>query len=99
MYVDVVLKYYQPGSVVSGGGRNTNDIARGIFDCSSFVRWAFEQVGMYTSPMGAVSTETLNKIGTKVSVNDMKPSDVIFFDTYKHAGHVGIVIDKNTFIG
>ncbi|GLV66787.1 hypothetical protein Bmyc01_54560 [Bacillus mycoides] len=49
--------------------------------------------------MGAVSTETLNKIGTKVSVYDMKPSDVIFFDTYKHAGHVGIVIDKNTFIG
>lgn len=80
LYVDAVLKYYQPGSVVSGGGgnpgsggssgskvadvgrqwigrstyvfgggRNTNDIARGIFDCSSFVRWAFEQVGMYTS--------------------------------------------------
>ncbi|ARC27489.1 MULTISPECIES: bifunctional lytic transglycosylase/C40 family peptidase [Bacillus cereus group] len=130
LYVDAVLKYYQPGSVVSGGGgnpgsggssgskvadvgrqwigrstyvfgggRNTNDIARGIFDCSSFVRWAFEQVGMYTSPIGAVSTETLNKIGTKVSANDMKPGDVIFFDTYKHDGHVGIVIDKNTFIG
>lgn len=49
---------------------------------------------MYTSPIGAVSTETLNKIGTKVSANDMKPGDVIFFDTYKHDGHVGIVIDK-----
>lgn len=130
LYVDAVLKYYQPGSVttgggknpgaggnsgskvadvgrqwigrstyVFGGGRNTSDIARGVFDCSSFVRWAFEQTGVNVSPMGSVSTETLNKIGTKISPNDMKAGDVIFFDTYKGDGHVGIVIDKNTFIG
>lgn len=126
MYVDAVLKYYTPGSVVSGGdkggnsgskvadvgrvwigrstyvfggGRTKSDIERGIFDCSSFVRWAFEQVGMNVGDLGSTSTETLNKIGTKVSSNDMKAGDVIFFDTYKGDGHVGIVIDKNTFIG
>lgn len=130
LYVDAVLKYYQPGAVatgggkhpggggssgskvadvgrqwigrstyVFGGGRTQSDIARGIFDCSSFVRWAFEQVGMNVGDLGGTSTETLNKIGTKVSPNDMKAGDVIFFDTYKHDGHVGIVIDKNSFIG
>ncbi|MDF9626452.1 bifunctional lytic transglycosylase/C40 family peptidase [Bacillus cereus] len=96
---DVGRQWIGRSTYVFGGGRNTNDIARGIFDCSSFVRWAFEQVGMNVSPMGAVSTETLNKIGTQISPMEMKAGDVIFFDTYKHDGHVGIVIDQNTFIG
>ena len=128
LYVDAVLKYYQPGVAVGGGGsipggssgskvadvgkvwigrsvyvfgggRTQSDVARGVFDCSSFVRWAFEQVGVNVGPIHSVSTETLNKIGTQIPAREMKAGDVIFFDTYKHDGHVGIVIDQNTFIG
>ncbi len=130
LYVDAVLKYYQPGSVVSGGGGNSgsggssgvkvvdvgrpligkstyvfgggrkqSEIDRNIFDCSSFVHWAFKQVGRELGPVTDVNTESLNKIGQKISPNDMKPGDVIFFDTYKKDGHVGFVVDKNHFIG
>ncbi|BCC15061.1 putative endopeptidase YddH (plasmid) [Bacillus cereus] len=130
LYVDAVLKYYQPGAVSTGGGKNPgsggssgvkvvdvgrpligkstyvfgggrkqSEIDRNIFDCSSFVHWAFKQIGRDLGPVTDVNTESLNKIGQKISPNDMKAGDVIFFDTYKHDGHVGLVIDKNTFIG
>lgn len=96
---DVGRQWIGRSTYVFGGGRTQSEIDRGIFDCSSFVHWAFKQVGMDLGTLGYVSTETLNKIGTKVSPNDMKPGDVIFFDTYKHDGHVGIVVDKDHFIG
>lgn len=96
---DVGRQWIGRSTYVFGGGRNQNDIARGIFDCSSFVRWAFEQVGMNVGSVGSTSTETLNKIGTRIPPAEMKAGDVIFFDTYKRDGHVGIVIDQNTFIG
>ncbi len=43
---------------VFGGGRSQSDINAGRFDCSSFVRWAFEQVGMNVGPMSGVTTDT-----------------------------------------
>ncbi|WP_442869100.1 bifunctional lytic transglycosylase/C40 family peptidase [Bacillus sp. BP-3] len=124
LYVDAVLKYYTPGSIVNGGGgssgsqvadvgrqwigrstyvfgggRTQSEIAMGIFDCSSFVRWAFEQTGMNVGEISSVSTETLKRIGVQISPMEMRAGDVIFFDTYKRDGHVGIVIDQNSFIG
>ncbi|WP_144466881.1 C40 family peptidase, partial [Bacillus nitratireducens] len=84
---------------VFGGGRKQSEIDRNIFDCSSFVHWAFKQVGRELGPVTDVNTESLNKIGQKISPNDMKAGDVIFFDTYKKDGHVGLVIDKDHFIG
>lgn len=84
---------------VFGGGRSSSDIAKGWFDCSSFVHWAFAQGGVNLGPLTSVSTETLNKIGRPISISEMQPGDLIFWDTYKRDGHVGIYIGNGKFIG
>ena len=84
---------------VFGGGRTQSDINNGIFDCSSFVHWAFKQAGLDLGNVANTSTETLNKKGTKVSYSDIQVGDVVFFDTYKKDGHVGIYVGNGKFIG
>lgn len=84
---------------VFGGGRNQSDIARGWLDCSSFVHWAYKQGGVDLGALHSVSTETLNKMGTRISTSEMKVGDLIFWDTYKKDGHVGIYIGNGKFIG
>lgn len=65
------------------------------FDCSGFVSWAFAQGG-YSIPS---STEGLRLIGQKIDKSQMRPGDLVFFDTYKRDGHVGIYIGNGKFIG
>jgi peptidoglycan DL-endopeptidase CwlO len=89
--VTVGYKWIGNSAYVFGGGRNQYDIANGLFDCSSFVHWAFSQVGIKLGPLGSVSTETLKHQGKQVPVNQIQPGDLVFFDTYKKDGHVGIV--------
>lgn len=89
----------KPNQYVFGGGRNPSDIANGRFDCSSFVHWAFAQAGIDLGPVTSVSTETLNKMGRRVSFSEIKPGDIIFFDTYKSDGHVGIWLGNGKWIG
>jgi len=84
---------------VFGGGRSQSDINAGRFDCSSFVRWAFEQVGVNVGPLSGVTTDTLKTQGQAINPKDMKPGDVVFFDTYKIDGHVGIYVGDNKFLG
>lgn len=84
---------------IFGGGRSQSDISRGRFDCSSFVHWAFKQAGIDLGSLGSVSTETLNKKGQKISINDIQVGDIIFWDTYKKDGHVGIYIGNGQWIG
>lgn len=88
-------KYIGNSVYVFGGGRNSYDVAHGRFDCSGFVHWAFAQAGI---SVGA-STDALKNQGTRVSVSDMKPGDLVFFNTYKTDGHVGIYIGGGKFIG
>ncbi|SHS64178.1 cell wall-associated hydrolase, invasion-associated protein [Mycobacteroides abscessus subsp. abscessus] len=88
-------KYIGNSVYVFGGGRTASDIANGRFDCSGFVSWAFSQAGVR---VGA-STDTLKNTGTPVSVNEMRPGDMVFFNTYKQDGHVGIYIGGGKFIG
>ena len=97
--VDVGRRWIGNSRYVFGGGRNQSDIARGRFDCSSFVHWAFAQVGVDLGPLTATSTETLKHLGKPVSPDDMKPGDLVFFDTYKTDGHVGIYMGDGKFIG
>lgn len=97
--VNVGNKYIGQSTYVFGGGRNQSQIDLGMFDCSSFVHWAFKQVGIELGPLGSVSTETLKNVGKSVSVKKMKPGDLVFFDTYKLDGHVGIYIGNGQFIG
>ncbi len=88
-------KYIGNSVYVFGGGRTQNDIANGRFDCSGFVHWAFAQAGINV----ASSTDSLKNSGTRVSASDMQPGDLVFFNTYKTDGHVGIYIGGGKFIG
>lgn len=65
------------------------------FDCSGFVSWAFGQAGISIPS----STAGLSGIGTKVSYSDIQPGDLVFFNTYKTNGHVGIYVGNGNFIG
>ena len=77
---------------VFGGGRNQSGIARGRFDCSSFVHWAFKQAGVDLGPVTSTSTDTLKYLGKPVTPDEVMPGDLVFFNTYKRDGHVGIYI-------
>ncbi|MFC4023761.1 NlpC/P60 family protein [Oceanobacillus longus] len=65
------------------------------FDCSGFVSWAFAQAGISIPS----STSGLAGTGTKVSASNMQPGDIVFFNTYKTNGHVGIYLGGGKFIG
>lgn len=88
-------KYIGNSVYVFGGGRTAYDIANGRFDCSGFVHWAYAQAGI---SVGA-STSVLSGTGTKVSTSEMRPGDMVFFNTYKTNGHVGIYVGGGKFIG
>ena len=49
--------------------------------------------------MNSTSTETLKHLGETVFPSEMQPGDLVFFDTYKTDGHVGIYIGNGKFIG
>ncbi|WMT29649.1 NlpC/P60 family protein [Bacillus aerius] len=81
-----------------GGGRSQADINARRFDCSSFVRWAFASAGINLGPVGGTTTDTLVGKGRAVSASEMKRGDLVFFDTYKVNGHVGIYLGNGTFL-
>lgn len=77
-----------------GGGRSPSDIANGLFDCSSFIHWSFKSAGVSVGS----STGALASQGRAVSPSEMKRGDLVFFDTYKKNGHVGIYLGNGTFL-
>ncbi|NRD80861.1 C40 family peptidase [Bacillus sp. BRMEA1] len=97
--VTVGYRWINNSVYVFGGGRNQSDIQQGIFDCSSFVHWAFAQIGINLGELSSVSTDTLKAMGEPVNESDIRPGDLVFFDTYKKDGHVGIYIGNGKFIG
>lgn len=97
--VDVGKRWIGNSVYVFGGGRNQYDIARGRFDCSSFVHWAFKQAGVDLGPVTSTSTDTLKYLGKPVTPDELMPGDLVFFNTYKRDGHVGIYIGNGQFIG
>ena len=88
-------KYIGNSTYVFGGGRTASDIANGRFDCSAFVAWAYKQAGVSLPP----STGALTGAGKQVSKSQMQPGDLVFFNTYKTDGHVGIYVGGGKFIG
>ncbi|KAB7669387.1 coiled-coil domain-containing protein [Bacillus sp. B1-b2] len=88
-------KYIGNSTYKFGGGRTASDVANGLFDCSGFVSWAYSQAG-YSIP---ASTDGLKNTGSQVSINNIQPGDLVFFNTYKTDGHVGIYIGNGKFIG
>ena len=80
---------------VFGGGRTESDIRNGKFDCSSFVHWAFGQAGIEIG----TTTDSIKNNGRQVSKSELRSGDLVFFDTYKKDGHVGIYLGNGKFIG
>lgn len=65
-------------------------------DCSGFVRYVFEHVTGVTLPRSAREQA---KVGESVDLEELKPGDLVFFNTRRHANsHVGIYLGDNTFI-
>jgi N-acetylmuramoyl-L-alanine amidase len=67
------------------------------FDCSGYVQYVFKQFGINLERVAADQAGQ----GTKVSKANLKPGDVVFFDTNgknNYINHVGIYIGNGNFI-
>ena len=66
------------------------------FDCSGMVRYVFQNSMGLELPRRAVE---ISLIGAKVDRNDLKPGDLVFYNTLKKTfSHVGIYLGNNRFI-
>lgn len=90
--IDIAVNagYKHIGTPYTWGGKGP-----GGFDCSGFVSWAYREAG-FSIPS---TTDALSGTGTKVSYANIQPGDLVFFDTYKKNGHVGIYVGGGKFIG
>lgn len=67
------------------------------FDCSGFVKYAYAHFDIDLNRVAADQA----KQGTKISKSDLKPGDLVFFDTnggHNYINHVGIYIGGGKFI-
>lgn len=72
-----------------------NDTDTG-FDCSGFVRYVYGQVAGLALPR---NTRSISRIGTQIVRSELKPGDLVFFNTLRRAfSHVGIYLGDNRFI-
>lgn len=68
----------------------------GGFDCSGLVRKVFSDAIGLSLPRTAAE---MAKVGEKVSKDDLKPGDLVFFNTMRRAfSHVGIYLGENRFM-
>jgi cell wall-associated NlpC family hydrolase len=61
------------------------------FDCSGFTAYVFNQLGL--SVKGASYHQATQ--GTRKSIKNAKPGDLVFFETKGKVVHVSIVVDKS----
>ncbi|RDU99504.1 C40 family peptidase [Trinickia dinghuensis] len=65
-------------------------------DCSGFVRYVFQDTLGLALPRRA---EEMSRVGEKVRMADLKPGDLVFFNTMRRSfSHVGIYIGGNKFV-
>lgn len=66
------------------------------FDCAGLVRHVYEQVLGLALPRDAYSLAT---IGDKVSVAELRPGDLVFYNTLRRPfSHVGIYLGEQRFV-
>jgi cell wall-associated NlpC family hydrolase len=89
----VLLQGFQYIGVPYRWGGNTEESG---FDCSGFVRAVFQNsIGM-NLPRTA---KEMSSVGEKISMNNLKPGDLVFFNTMRRAfSHVGIYMGDNKFL-
>jgi hypothetical protein len=79
------------GTKYRSGGQNPSG-----FDCSGFVRYMYDRGFNMQLPRTA---KEMSLIGSKVEKNELKPGDLVFFQTNgSQINHVGIFIGADTFI-
>src|SRR5207302_1076346 len=77
-------------------GERPETSASGGLDCSGLVRYVFQQVTGVTLPRTA---KELSRLGSKVSVAELKPGDLVFFHTRGLPNsHVGIYLGDDRFV-
>lgn len=65
-------------------------------DCSGFVGHVFSEAAGVQLPRSA---SAISQIGKKIGVQELKPGDLVFFNTLRRAfSHVGIYLGNNQFI-
>jgi peptidoglycan DL-endopeptidase CwlO len=64
------------------------------FDCSGLTQYVFSKMGVDLSR----TTYTQVGEGTKVNRSDLKPGDLVFFNTQGSISHVGIYVGNGEFI-
>lgn len=90
---DLVIKGLEFVGVPYRRGGNT--VESGL-DCSGFTRLVFLDSNGIDLPRTAAEQANL---GTKVSAEELKPGDLVFFNTMKRAySHVGIYLGNDQFV-
>ncbi len=67
------------------------------FDCSGLVQYVFAQYGISVPRI----VEQQYEVGDKIKSKDVRPGDLLFFDTNRRGGgasHVGIAIGSDSFV-
>ncbi len=76
--------------------RRGGNTAETGFDCSGFVRAMYNQAAGYLLPRRAEEQAAATQ---KIDRNDLKPGDLVFFNTMRRAfSHVGIYVGDGKFI-
>ncbi len=90
---DLILKAMSYiGTPYKWGGKN---YLTGL-DCSGLVKAAYENSVGLILPNTA---KEMSFIGKKISISDLKPGDLVFFNTMRRAfSHVGIYVGDNKFL-
>jgi len=66
------------------------------FDCSGFVRHVFHSTLGIELPR---SSSEINKLGEKITTNELRPGDLVFYNTLRRAfSHVGIYLGDGRFV-
>lgn len=90
---DLVIKGLEFVGVPYRRGGNT--VESGL-DCSGFTRLVFLDSNGIDLPRTAAEQA---QVGTKVSAEELKPGDLVFFNTMKRAySHVGIYLGNDQFV-
>lgn len=90
---DLVIKGLEFVGVPYRRGGNT--VESGL-DCSGFTRLVFLDSNGIDLPRTAAEQA---QVGTKVSADELKPGDLVFFNTMRRAySHVGIYLGNNQFV-
>ncbi|MBC8738520.1 NlpC/P60 family protein [Paraburkholderia sp. UCT31] len=64
-------------------------------DCSGLVQYVFKTVGLTLPPTAAQQS----KVGVAVAESDLKPGDLVFFNTTRKAiSHVGVYLGNRLFV-